>query len=138
MLTEKLQQISEFGLRGFWPLLSYALQSVKAEQEEHSSSAGSGLPPLPGVPCPHLYCAKGNFPSCTVCEEKNASFKKKISIYTHDKGVTENQQKWNKILEMNLQTSEHHDQFWGFFYYRVMSGIGRKGGGQREVHGAMI
>lgn len=31
----------------------------------------------------------------------------------HDKDVTENQQKWNKILEMNLQTSDHHEQFWG-------------------------
>lgn len=34
----------------------------------------------------------------------------------HDKDVTENQQKWNKILEMNLQTSDHHDPF-GFFFF---------------------
>lgn len=33
----------------------------------------------------------------------------------HDKDMTENQQKLNKILEMNLQTSDHHDQFGGFF-----------------------
>lgn len=33
----------------------------------------------------------------------------------HDKDMTENQQKLNKILEMNLQTSDHHDQF-GFFF----------------------